>query len=118
MSTYAVFGMTRSLALELARKQTSTRQKGNKLSETEWLALCEQVADSIMEGERTKQLSPMFDAPQFAREFVELARKTEKARDLEIKVKVQLKDAHGKPVYTKNGKTPRKGWMTLSQVAA
>lgn len=110
MSTFAVFGMTRAMALEIARKQTSTRHKGNDLSETEWLALVEQVADEIMAGERVRQLSPMFDAPQYAAEFIDIAKRTERCRDLQVKAKQPLKDAQGKPVYTKNGKTPRKGW--------
>ena len=90
MSTYAVFGMTRHRALEAARKTVETSEKDKEtgawftVPESEWLARVEAKADKIMAGTRVIQLSEKFDAPQFARAFLDLASKYE-SRDLKIK---------------------------------
>lgn len=81
MSTYAVFGMTRHKALEMAKRDT---QDKSHETEAQWLARVQKAADDIMQSDQTTQLSEKFDSPQFAREFMELARKHE-SRHLQIK---------------------------------
>lgn len=63
-----------------------------------------------MAGEKVKQLSQMFDAPQYAQQFMELARKTGKCRDLRIRAKCEITDTNGKPVINPKTKIPKVGW--------
>lgn len=117
MSTFAVFGMTLDLANTEARKKTSGTRKNLKapggvepIPEAEWLALVEKRAQKIMGGGTVRQLSPMFDAPQYAEQFIELARKTLKCRDMHIRAKAVLVDAKGKPIINPKTKAPRVGF--------
>ncbi|WP_327440243.1 hypothetical protein [Pseudomonas donghuensis] len=117
MSTFAVFGMTADVALAEARKITKTTRPSGKagcppleLTQAEWNLAVEQQAAKIMAGEKVKQLSQMFDAPQYAQQFMELARKTGKCRDLRIRAKCEITDAEGEPVINQKTKMPKIGW--------
>lgn len=114
MSTFAVFGMTRDMALDDARKTVKTSRRTptgeHPIPMSEWLALFEKTADQVMAGTKTKQLGPMFDAPQFAEQFIQVARKALACRDLHIKAKVTLTDEKGNPIIDKKTKAPKVGW--------
>lgn len=86
MSTYAVFGMTRSRAVEDARRNTEAINHATKqqLTEAEWIAVCDKKADATMAGTHCVRLGDMFDAPQFAQQFLELCKRQEH-RNLHIK---------------------------------
>lgn len=90
MSTFAVFGMTEHYAREEARRNTPTVVLKVQLSESQWLEAVERRAEKTMSGARVVQLSPMFDAPQFARQYIELLRKADRCRDLKIRAKVKV----------------------------
>ena len=69
-------------------------------------------------GGTVRQLSPLFDAPQYAEQFIELARKTLRCRDMQIRAKAVLVDAKGKPIINPKTKAPRVGfseWPPKSQ---
>lgn len=117
MSTFAVFGMTRSAALEIARAKTPAMVKGVIIPESEWVQRAEETADTIMRGKRVKQLSTAYDAPQFADDFLHIALRMETCRDLVVKAKQVVTDATGKPVYSKRGKKPRKAWLPYTRKA-
>lgn len=117
MSTFAVFGMTADVALAEARKITKTTRPSGKASAppleltlAEWNEAVEQQAAKIMASEKVKQLSHLFDAPQYAQQFIELARKSGQCRDLRIRAKCELTDSKGKPVINPKTKLPRIGW--------
>lgn len=128
MSTFAVFGMTRDVAMAEAKKTVkSTRPApkniGQKIELTvdEWLHKVCQKADQIMGGGKVKQLSPLFDAPQYAEQFIELARKTLRCRDMHIRAKAVLVDAKGKPIISPKTKAPKVGftdWPSKQQEQA
>ena len=61
-------------------------------------------------GGTVRQLSPLFDAPQYAEQFIELARKTLRCRDMQIRAKAVLVDAKGKPIINPKTKAPRVGF--------
>lgn len=114
MSTFAVFGMTRDVALAEARKKVSTTRlddSGQRLQLTpqEWQQACEERADKIMASKRVKQLSPLYDAPQYAEQFIAIARRTLDCRDLQIKAKSVLLDAQGEPLKDKKTGAPKVG---------
>lgn len=110
MSTFAVFGMTRAVAVAEAKKTVKTA--GMNMSE--WMEAVEKRASEIMGGTKTKQLSPMFDSPQFADDFIALARRTLKCRDMHIKARVTLTDEKGKPLIDAKTKAPKVGWRNYN----
>jgi len=61
-------------------------------------------------GATVRQLSPLFDAPQYAEQFIELARKTLSCRDMQIRAKAVLVDAKGKPIINPKTKVPKVGF--------
>ena len=52
----------------------------------------------------------MFDAPQYAEQFIELARKTLRCRDMHIRAKAVLVDAKSKPIINPKTKAPKVGF--------
>ena len=80
MSTYAVFGMTRYQAIDIARNIINKRC----VPESEWGALVSDEANAVMESRRIVRLSDKFDAPHFATDFKGIAERSE-SRDLHIK---------------------------------
>ncbi|WP_223538682.1 hypothetical protein [Pseudomonas sp. BF-R-12] len=57
-----------------------------------------------------KQLSPLFDAPQYAEQFIELARKSGKCRDMRIRAKRVMTDGQGEPIINPKTKAPKVGF--------
>ena len=103
MSTFSVFGMIRDVALAEAKKLTKGTRKNVKapggvepIPLAEWMELVEKKTEQIMGG-TTRQLSRLFGAPQYAEQFIALARKTIQCRDLRIRAKRVMTDAEGKP---------------------
>ena len=113
MSVFAVWGMTYAHAYGLAQKKTQTIDKdGNIIPEPEWLERVRERAEAILDGELIRQLSPKFDAPQFAEEFIDIVRRMNRHRDLQIRVWRQATDDADKPAYSKKGKKPKMEWST------
>jgi len=91
MSTFAVFGMTRPAAFAEAKKRIKGTRKNlqapdgvEQIPLAEWLVMVEKKTEQIMGG-TVRQLSPLFYAPQYAEQFIELARKTLQCRDMRIR---------------------------------
>lgn len=105
MSTFAVFGMTESYARAHAEKHTSTSEGAIDLSVDEWLEKVQARVERLLKKGPRPRLSTMYDAPIFAEEFIELA-KRERHRDLGIKCQVVERDGKGKL---------RKRWITMEQ---
>lgn len=122
MSTFAVFGMSRAAALKDAYRNTpTTRGSGAAIVEmtaAEWEDACQRKADKVMAGTKVKQLSTLFDAPQFARQFIELQRKAGGCRDLHIRYKSTLLDAQNRPLINKKTGAQKVGWTDLKASAA
>ena len=117
MSTFAAFGMTRDVALAEAKKRTKGTRKNltapggvEPIPLTEWLELVEKKTEQIMGGGTVRQLSPLFDAPQYAEQFIELARNTIQCRDLRIRAKRVMTGADGKPIINLKTKVPKVGF--------
>jgi hypothetical protein len=111
MSTFAVFGMTEHFAREEAKKKTPTTVGKTELTPSQWLAAVESRAEKTMASSRVVQLSSMFDAPQFAEQYIALLRKAGRARDLKIRAKVKVEApeaARGKK------KAPSTAWSDVA----
>jgi hypothetical protein len=61
-------------------------------------------------GGTVRQLSPLFDAPQYAEQFIELACKTLRCRDMQIRARAVLVDLKGKPIINPKTKAPKVGF--------
>lgn len=106
MSTFAVFGMTEHFAREEAKKKTPAKK-----TMQEWLDAVEARVDQVLEGSRCVQLSNLFDAPQFARQYIELLRKSGRCRDLRIRAKVKVE----RPAETRGKKkAPSTTWKDVA----
>lgn len=111
MSTFAVFGMTEHFAREEAKKKTPTSVGKTELTPSQWLAAVESRAEKIMSGPRVVQLSNLFDAPQFAQQYIELLRKSGRCRDLRIRAKVKVEH----PAETRGKKkAPSTTWKDVA----
>ena len=120
MSTFAVFGMTRTMALTEARKKVYPYKGHGKdrvhLSPEEWEQECQRYADRVMEGARTTRLTQAFDAPQFAKEYVERLKKAGSCRDLSIKAlaPVTIRGVEVRSTKTGKVKIAWQDWDTQS----
>ena len=83
MSTYAVFGMTSHAANVLARKKLMQGPHAYA-PEKEFERMVRDESNELMASTRITVLSDKYDAPQFAKDFLALAKKHEH-RDLHIK---------------------------------
>jgi hypothetical protein len=111
MSTFAVFGMSENWAREEARELTSTHKMENvkRLERTipEWEAAVEAHVAKIMAGKKCVRLSAKFDAPQYAQQFMDMARRSITCRDLRIRTKAVLVDAKGKQIINPKTGVPK-----------
>lgn len=113
MSTYAVLGMTRQYANEWAKDKTPTKVSNRELTEAEWLKEVGDATTQIMKSKKMAKLSPMFDAPQFAREFILMASKDEH-RDLCIKARCPVKNQAGTIMRNPKNGNIKMQWMPIN----
>ncbi|MEZ2742643.1 hypothetical protein ACBP93_08425 [Paenalcaligenes hominis] len=69
-----------------------------------------QRAETILERAKTRQVSSEFSAPQFCRDWIQLANKTTRANRLKIMARTVKKDNNGRPVISKRTKLPLLEW--------
>lgn len=89
MSTFAVFGMTRSAAVHLASKRVSKMAGKAYVSVEKQRALREEIADELLRGTEIVQLSELYDFPAPCEQFKELC-KREDHRELTIRARHRL----------------------------
>lgn len=112
MSAFCVFGVTMDDCVNLARKKTKIKDRELKrlLTQEEWVAKCDKLAREMFENcVGSKQISPAFDAPQFAHDWIEVAKKTIESKSIRIMCR-------GKKVDDKGGDVIRKGQPVIGWV--
>ncbi len=82
-----------------------------QLSLAQWNEAVGKYADKLMSSEKVRQLSNLFDAPQYAQQFIDLARKQSECRDMRIRARCAMTDAKGQPVINPKTKMPKIGWV-------
>ena len=114
MTTFAVFGMSESWAREEAKESTSTHKMdgGKRLERTiaEWEEAVEAEVERIMASKKRVLISPMVVSPQYAQQFMEMARASIVCRDLKIRTKAVLVDAKNKPIINSKTGAPKVGF--------
>ncbi|CAG9177619.1 hypothetical protein [Cupriavidus pampae] len=111
MSAFCVFGMTITHAAKLAEKRLEKNgaDVGCKTKE-EWRDKVRSAAEVILTNHAPVQVSPTFDAPQFARDWIEVARTTSKIYAPIVMVRTTKVDKHGNTVISKATGQPALGW--------
>ncbi len=101
MSAFAVFGMTASHAYQQAKKNT----KPQWLKDEQRFELPDEFeqrvrlkAERIMSGERVSQISQLYDAPQYCRDFMELAGRAGESRSLQVRRRDQIEVTKGQKI--------------------
>lgn len=82
MSTFRVYGMTECKARQLARASTPPHAR-ETLDEYE--ERVQKRFESIMNSNRQVPISAAFDAPQYAEQFIRMAKQAGRSRNLCIK---------------------------------
>ncbi|MRT27611.1 hypothetical protein [Herbaspirillum sp. CAH-3] len=106
MSAFCVFGVSRTDCLRIAEKKVKRYddEKKRNLTMEEWRAQVDALAQDLFNTTtRHRQVSPAFDAPQFAREWAALALRTDQVKGADVRVRNMVMDGEGKPVK-RNGK--------------
>lgn len=107
MSAFCVFGMTLDAAIKRAEKKLA----GEKLTMDVWKQKVREAAEQILISAKPIQVSPPFDAPQFAEEWIAIARKTSRIYGACVMVRKPKHDKKGNPVIGKASGLPLMAWQ-------
>lgn len=113
MSAFCVFGVTRSQCKKMAEEKVESydRDLQRHLTKEELAVRVEEVAQELFESSaRTKQISPAFDAPQFAKDWIAVGLKTKTIRSPKIMTRGKKIDKKGAPKMNKKGEEVI-GWI-------
>lgn len=116
MTAFCVLGITLNDCRKLAEKKVPQKDPQTKqlLTIAEWRDRVDALAAEIFEShERSKQISPAFDAPQFANDWIGVAERTVRAKAMRIMTRGEKKDKKGIPLVRK-GKVVI-GWVPYAQ---
>jgi len=106
MSAFCVYGMTMTHALQLAEKQVSE----TGLSKEQWREAVHAAANKIFVAHAPVQVSPMFDAPQFARDWMDIACRTSQIYAPTVMVRQAKTDNRGNSVIDRRTGLPLLRW--------
>ncbi|WP_009522296.1 hypothetical protein [Imbroritus primus] len=107
MGGFCVFGVSKTACKDRARRNTKTYSPTLKreLTIREFENLVSEKADALFAGDaKPKQISPEFDAPQFCREWIEVALRDGSIRSASVMARKQKVDGNGKPVHGRAGR--------------
>ncbi|KDD10091.1 hypothetical protein L522_1768 [Bordetella bronchiseptica MBORD707] len=117
MTAFCVFGMTEPIARAAARKAwgkhvaamtKEARAYLTESDETDWIDV---KTDYLLAKAKPVQASGAFDAPQFARDYIALAKRNHRTSRLEVMARGEKRDASGAPRISKATKKPIIGWI-------
>lgn len=112
MSAFCVFGMTEPMAKTLAARKSPPKETRGATDEEIDAWRREQV-DTILKQGKARQVSGLFDAPQFCRDWIDLASRTTRVSRLKVMVRDIKTDKHGNEVLNKRTKLPVMTWRAL-----
>ncbi|USE78942.1 hypothetical protein NDR89_20105 [Cupriavidus gilardii] len=111
MSAFCVYGMSFTLALKRAEKKVSSVG----LSMEDWRKQVHDAAEQILLSAKPTQVSPTFDAPQFAQDWIEVAERTSRVHAPRVMVRAPKVDKHGNVVKDKRTGLPALGWKPYTK---
>lgn len=107
MSAFCVYGMSFTLAV----KRAETKVSAVGVSMEQWRAKVNEMAEQILLQAKPTQVSPTFDAPQFAQDWISVAERTSRIHAPRIMVRGPKLDKKGNPVKDKRTGLPALHWI-------
>ncbi len=121
MSSFCVFGMTMLVARAIAEDEigwyTGNGANRREMTREERAVLVDALADELFEKRKTRQISPAFDAPQFAHEWLDIARRSTSVRGGCLMVRGPKVDDKGNKVISKITGLPTVTWLPYKSEA-
>ena len=111
MSSFCVFGIKKSDCVTEARKLIPRHIAQTQAQHAMYVDLL--VEQLYREKVRVKQIAPAFDAPQFANEWIDIAKRSGQARSMRIMVQGPKVDKNGGAVMRKGKQVI--GWIEYKQ---
>jgi len=121
MSSFCVFGMTALVARAIAEEEIGWTVPGEnfsrprQISREERAALVDKRAAELFEKRAVRQISPAFDAPQFAHEWLDIARRSTEVRGGCLMVRGPKVNDKGTPVISKVTGMPTITWLPYKE---
>ncbi|MPS30538.1 MAG: hypothetical protein E2576_14500 [Alcaligenaceae bacterium] len=88
-----------------------------QISREERAALVDKRAEELFEKRAVRQISPAFDAPQFAHEWLDIARRSTEVRGGCLMVRGPKVDSKGAVVISKVTGRPTITWLPYKEIA-
>ncbi|GAA0493480.1 hypothetical protein GCM10009097_06650 [Pigmentiphaga daeguensis] len=114
-----MFGMTALVARAMAEDEigwyTGAGVNRRELTREERAALVDARAAELFEKRKTRQISPAFDAPQFAREWLDIAHRSTTVRGGCLMVRGPKVDDKGTIVISKITGMPVTTWLPYEE---
>jgi hypothetical protein len=118
MSGFCDFGVTEAKAKGKAEKKVSILDKSRNLKPVDvYEKELAEESESIFESMKSLQVSPEFDAPQFANDWISIAKNSIKCRSLVVMCRGEKLSKSGAPVISKATKKPVITWLPYDQNA-
>ncbi|SOE48060.1 hypothetical protein ODI_R1209 [Orrella dioscoreae] len=112
-----MFGMTLPAATKMAETRFDKawdrmpRSERNEFTKEDQAAWVKAEAEKIMAEGGVRQVSPPFDAPAFANDWIELAKRTAGARRCRVMCRGDKRDKDGNVIFSKTTLRPVQGWV-------
>ncbi|MFD1555999.1 hypothetical protein ACFSHT_10240 [Paraburkholderia silviterrae] len=113
MGGFCVYGQSMEVARKRAEKKVSEFDPGTRrpLTPVEWKERVDAEAVGIFAQMKPVRVSGEFDAPQFARDFIDVALETAQCANMAVMRIEKKRDAKGNNVLSKTSGLPLMTWV-------
>jgi hypothetical protein len=119
MTSFCVFGITQETALAAATKKVKVYEQGGVMKpQHQYERELKEKAESLFETMKPIQISPAFDAPQFAQDWAGVAARTVKCRSLEVMARAPKHNKKGDVMRSKKTGRPLLAWRPYEELRA
>lgn len=124
MGGFCVYGQSLEIARTRAAKKVSEFEpsgepgKKRRLTQAEWAERVNEKATGIFASMKPVRVSPEFDAPQFARDFIDCAVKTSVLANMAVMCMDKKLDAKGAEVKSKTSGLTLMTWVRYDDAKA
>lgn len=108
MSDFCVFGVSKVACI--CKAETLAAKRTNYMPVNQYLQMTREIADKLFHSEKPKQVSPRFDSPQFAAEWIDIRVRGGALRSARIMTFGVRLDKNGNERMNKKGE-PIIGWV-------
>ena len=109
---FKVYGVTIEVAKKKAEEKIKRMAKWEKpKTADEHEVLLKSISEDCFNDMKPVAIGKPFDAPQFAQEFIDLAKKTTRCRGMHIRIHAPKADSKGGVVLNQRTKKPAMQWV-------